>query len=336
MGKKFASDTVYTTPAAAMRGFNETIAAMATNFPGLDPLSIAHTNLSNVLTPNPDDPTQVIEVSPLSFDTDNRLTLTDPTKAGTLATVILYGTGTIPQTEGEPLAIPEAVYLVNLPTYAEIATAPGLHEYREKLFARALLTAARNTAKAHHANRKQDGEGNVTFARPMQADRIAALLATLSRSANSELAAYKVAFPALQSVIIKQADATAEALKARGRSADAKVILATYSKARLSSDTLRQCFSSAAAAKVHFPGMAQEQWEKLISYAITKLAPACPVRVLVKDAEGNTVKDAEGKNTYRTDRVQINPAIFEHWQRTRAEVTLADQSEALTFDGLTA
>ena len=329
MSKKLFSDAVFVSSTAALAELQTRLQSAAEYFPGMDPLSILSTNI-------PDTPTDAEPVPALGIDDNGAIVLTDPTTAGTLALITLYSANTIPQAEGEPLAIPEALYLVNLPSHAELATAPALHEYRSALFNRAMLTAARKTAKAHHENRKHHEDGSVTFSRPMATDRIAALIATVARGANAELAAFKIMFPVLQQVMLTQATKAAEALKARGRAGDAKLILATFSKARLSAETLKSCLSSRIAAENHFASMKQEQWQHLLAYAI-KLAPACPVRVMLRDEANKPLKDAEGKTRYETRKTALSPTIFQTWMDTRDAVTLATaDAEGLTFDGLTA
>jgi hypothetical protein len=334
MSKKLFTDSVFTSATAALNELQSRIATATEYFPSTDPLAILSTNIPDTYAADAEG--NAITVPALGLDDNGTIVLTDPAAAGTLALITLYSTNTQPQAEGEALAIPAAIYLINLPSHSELATAPALHEYRAALFNRAMLSAARKLAKLHHENAKTDEQGNVTHARPMPADRLAALISTVARGANADLAAFKIMFPVLQQVMLTQATKAAEALKSRGRAGDAKLVLATFSKARLSAETLKACLSSRVAAENHFASMKQEQWAHLLDYAI-RLAPACPVRVMLRDDANKPVKDAEGKTRYETRKTALSSTIFQTWKDTRDSITLATaDAEGLSFDGLTA
>lgn len=334
MSKKLFSDAVFTSATAALHELQTRMTTAAEYFPHLDPLSILATNIPDTMAQ--DENGASLTLPALGLDANGVIVLTDPASAGTLALVTLYTTASQPQPEGEPLAIPDAIYLVNLPSHAELASAPALHEYRAALFNRAMLSAARKLAKTHHENRKTDEAGNVTYGRAMATDRLAALISTVARGANADLLAFKVMFPVLQQVMLTQAAKTAETLKVKGRAGDAKLVLATFSKARLSAETLKACLSSRIAAENHFASMKQEQWAHLLDYAI-RLAPACPVRVMQRGPDNKPLKNAEGKTIYETRKTALSSTIFQTWKDTRDAVTLATAgTEGLTFDGLTA
>ena len=261
----------------------------------------------------------------LGLDEENNLVFSDPESIGNLGLVTIYEGEARPDPEQPPLAVPRVVYLVNLPTTHELTTDKKLSGYLEALVKKDQLTRARAIAKRDHEQKA-----------PLVADRVAQLIAAAaSTSGNATEKAYRVMFPTLQNMIVKQATSAADRMKQAGKAAQARMILAVYSRQRVSRDTLKECFQSAEAAAHHFPQMPQEQWITILR-AAAQLAPSCPVSTIVKDDEGNTVKDAEGKAVRKVERVALSPAFFLDCIATRDQRALElDEAPAISFEGMT-
>lgn len=322
MAKKFISDSVFDSRAAALAALaeahrNMTAAGIA------DPWALTLDTLPTVT----DDEGNT--VSTLSMDGEGLPLITTDDKIGTLALVTVWhdAAQSIPQASGEPLAVPKAVYFLALPDFAEIVGSDKLKDYASALIKRDLLAKARKIAKAHDAD---------ADAAPLVRDRIAALIAaTASRAGDPAAKAFKALSGVLTAAIVTHVEKHAAALKANGRHADARMLLATYSRSRLNADTLQQCLMSEEAAKRHFPLMAQTQWENLLKFAIS-WAPKNRVSKIVKNPDGTNAKHidpATGKETFIREEVAapVSPVPFMAWLETRKERTLAP-SEAPTVD----
>lgn len=243
---------------------------------------------------------------------------------GALALVTVYSAETVNQPEGEPLAVPKAVYALVLPAVDEIKTDAKLGNYLQELLAKDLLARARRLARAHDAD---------NTAHPLSRDRISALLQSITaRGGDPAKLAFKALFPVLQAVMLSQVGKAVAALKDAKRTADAAALNATYSRQRLNATTLFECLQSVEAAKLHFPGMAQPQWENLLKFAIA-YAPKHKVRKPLRAEDGRTtLKDAEGKTLYEENiPAPVSPVPFQVMLETRANAHLANVNMP-TFD----
>jgi hypothetical protein len=122
----------------------------------------------------------------------------------------------------------------------------------------------------------------------------------------------------LQAVILSQVDKAATAMKNAKRTADARLLTATFNRQRLNAQTLLECLSSTEAAKLHFPSMAQPQWENILRFAV-KYAPQHKIRVAQRSEDGKTtIKDAEGKTIYQENvPCPVSPVPFSAMLETR-------------------
>jgi hypothetical protein len=185
------------------------------------------------------------------------------------------------------------------------------------------LARARRLAKAHAAD---------PAANPLTRDRIAALIqAQTTRGGDPAAKAFKALAPVLQAVILSQVDKTVTALKDAKRTADARLLAATFNKQRLNPQTLLECLTSTEAARLHFPSMAQAQWQNLLKFAIA-YAPRHKIKRAERDENGRTLKDAEGKTLY-TENIPfpVSPVPFQAMLETRDTATLS-ATNAPTLD----
>lgn len=276
---------------------------------------------------------ETITVPLIALNEAGQFAFHETTAIGTLATIIHYTTATVPQQEGAPLLIPETIYLINLPTEAEILTSPKLAKHRETLITTHQLAAAKKLAA-------MDAQGKPGF----QIDRIGALMAAAARSSASSLeASYRAMHGFIRGTIQNQVNALADRLTQTKQFQKRKELLTAFSSERLSRDMLKQVFSSAGAAEYYFPQMAQAQWENILRYAAAS-APKFRVARIVKDTEGKALKriNDEGKEETVKEIVEmpLEATIFLHWLGTRNEVAFstpeASDAPALTFEGLVA
>jgi hypothetical protein len=325
MSKKLYSDAVFLATAAAIDALNKQAEDMAQRF-NLPITDLLQTNLP-AYNYTDEETAEIIPVSPIALDEANRLALYEPEKAGTLALVTLYGTATQPaEGTNEPLTIPTAVYLVNLPTLKEIKSDTALSEYMETLLTRDLLARARRIAKDHAKDP----------ARAMQTNRISALMSAATRGSNAAEKSFLLMFQTIQAAILRQASAVIERHKAAKNMGAAKLVAATYSAQRLSRQTLKECFSSRVAAEHHFPQMPQTQWESLLKFCIAT-APSCPIREPSRGEDGKILKGPDGKSLSTVTRKALSAEFFHTCLATRDErLTTTAEAEALTFEGLTA
>ena len=322
--KKLIPDAGFIAPAAALSRLDEIRATLAETFQ-TELFGIIHTNL-----PSPgqyEDGTEAPAIGIGEIDGRQAIQLANPDDAGTLFIITRYADPTSPggtyqpDPTKPPLAVPQAVYLINLPKIEELETSKKLAEYRQNLIMRAMLANARAIAKGHAV----DG-------RPLIADRIQALIAAATTKAGPEIA-FKLMHKQLAGALIKQVQSAAARLKDAGKASSAAQLLATYSKERLSYDTMAECFSSAEAAKAMFPGMPQPQWVKLLDVAI-KLAERCPFQSPVKGPDGKSIKGDDGKVIYEITYRTLSPEIFLTWKATRDNTRFIPEAEAITLPDL--
>lgn len=329
MARKLASDTIFLSATPAFAALSEYRANMLAETNGsLDILDILRDNLPTITAPDENGNETVYPVYGFDPETDALVMDADSgADIGTLAIVTMYD-GEIAAREGEPYANPVAVYLLHLPKIAEALADDRLATYRENLIARDYLARARAMAKA-------DYSGNS----PLIRDRIAALIAASSRGGSKQGKAYDAIFPVLQGAILRNITAKAKQLAENGQHAQSRLIRDTFSKARLNKQTMQECLSSAAAAKMHFAGLPQEQWVTLLKIAIA-WAPKHQVNKIVKDETGANVKEIDtetGKERVVRELVAApqSPAIFQQWLDTRDETTAKAPDLALDLGDLT-
>ena len=315
MSKKIIRDQVFFSKAAALAAVAEAQSHCAAM--GLDLWNIVQDNL-----PTMTDGDDILAT--FGPDENNLPTIAADTSTGTLALVTIYSDRTLPQTEGDALAIPKTIYFLSLPNVDEIKADAKLGNYLQDLLAKDLLARARRLAKGHDAD---------PAANPLSRDRIAALIAAQSaRGGDPAAKAFKALFPVLQAVILAQVDKAATALKNAKRTADARLLAATFNRQRLNAQTLLECLSSTEAAKLHFPSMAQAQWENILRFAV-KYAPAHKIRVAERTEDGKTtVKDAAGKTVYLENvPCPVSPVPFSAMLETRDSAHL-NATNAPTLD----
>lgn len=318
MARKIVTDQVFISITPAFSALNEARANVRETL-GIDITEILKDNLPTISEQDESGAEQVFPAYGLDPDSgDIILDETAKDQIGSLALVTLYDGEMAPASgEGEPVAIPVAVYLLNLPKMPEILADSKLTQYREQLILNDLKLRARKMAKADNAGTS-----------PLLRDRISALIAASARGGSNQARAYDAIFPVLQAVILQNISAKVEQAQQAGQHAQARIIRDTFSKSRLNKATLMECLSSAAGAKLHFPAMPQAQWEQLLRLAIA-WAPKHQVAKLVKDEAGQTVKitDPEtGKEKAKRvlEPAPQSPAIFQQWLDTRNEAQAAD------------
>lgn len=338
MSKKLYSDAVFFATGAALASLSATLADASAIF-GTDPGSILRHNLPAVI--EHDEAGNAIEGPAIGYDAAGNLAIVEAERIGSLALIYHYADKAAPNSavpnptgEGEPLLRPTAIYLINLPKPAELWTSPKLNAWREETAKRQLLAAARKLAKG-------EAEGKTVLV----ADRIGALLTAAARSTGSSAEkSFTIMFPFIQGAILARVAQITEQLKAAKRFGPARAFEATYSRARLNRDTLREVFASVEAAEYHFPQMPQDQWNTMLKFAIAR-APKFAVNVIVKDEAGKSLKHINpetGKEEVARERKELalSPAIFEQWLATRADTRFdrdgaSEEGAALTFDGMT-
>ncbi len=322
--KKLFADAGFIASAAALSRLDAMRAELAETFQ-LELFSILQTNL-----PSPgkyEDGTDAPAIGLGEIDGREAIQLTSPDDAGTLFIVTRYADPTSPggtyqpDPTKAPLAVPQSVYLVNLPRVDELETSKRLATYRQDLILRDMLSRARAIAKGHAI----DG-------RPLIADRVQALIAAAAAKKGPEIS-FKLMHKAIAGALLKQVQAAAQRLKDAGKASSAAQLLATYSKERLSFDTMSECFASAEAAKAMFPAMPQDQWVKLLDVAI-KLAERCPFQEALKGPDGKSVKDDAGKVVYRIVHRTLSPEIYLTWKQTRDQTRFIPEAEAVTLPDL--
>lgn len=330
---KLFRDAVHPSLAAAFAAL-EDMRTTARDTVGIDPVDLIRDNLPTITTNDPDTGEQV-EAIAYGLDDAERLAYAPEItrEIGHVAIVSVYESETAPGSDGTGVyALPAAIYVLNLPKSAELWTDARLEDWRERTAQAALLSAARRMAKAAHA-----GTGAVVK------DRISALLAAQSRSGASAGRAFDAVFPILQATILNKVAQTVDALKAAGQTAKARVVAATFPRARFGKETLRECLSSATAAKQHFPQMPQSTWEQLLRAAIA-YAPNHQINRLVKDPADPTGKanlkelgeDGKERAVRELAPAPQSPVLFQQWLETRDEATLAAETVSLDLSDLTA
>lgn len=327
MAKKLIRDAVYTGRTAALSELNDHIELIRSNF-GIDPFDLIRDNLPTVTAA--DETTGEEQTFTGWTPTEQGGIVWDEAilpQLGTLAVVTIYDGEMKPAPDAEPLAIPVALYILNLPKVSEVIGDERLTDYRSELVTRDMLARARKLAKADHA-------GTTSLVR----DRVSALLAAAARAGGSPEKAFDAIFPVLQGLILKNVSAKVEALRNAKQVAKARLVADTFSKSRLNKDTMRDCLSSTSAATLHFPAMPQEQWENLLRVAIA-YAPKHRVMKLVKDEAGNTIKTTDEAGKERAVREATpapqSPAIFQTWLDTRAETERTPEAVTLDLSDLT-
>ena len=236
------------------------------------------------------------------------------TSVGTLAIVPLYTDTEIAQQDADPALLPRAFYVLSLPKVTEIIGDAKLADYRRALIERDLLARAKAIATRHDKD---------PAAAPLIRDRISALIAVAGRNtAASAEKSFIALFPLLQAAILSNIGKKVDALKAVGHHAQARLVAATFSKARLNRDTMKACLSSTDAAKINFPALPQSSWVSLLNFAVA-YCPKHQAKKRVTDDAGNVVKDAEGKVVYTREAMPLAPTIFQQWLATRDEQTAA-------------
>ena len=322
--KKTFPDAGFIAATAALHRLDTMRAELAETFQ-TELFSILHTNL-----PSPgqlDDGTEAPAIGLGEIEGRDAIQLADPATAGTLFIVTHYADPTSPGGTHQPdptkapLAVPSAIYLINLPKVEELETSKRLSDYRQNLIMSDMLRKARAIAKGH----AKDG-------RPLIADRIQALIAAAASKSGPETV-FKLMHPLILGGLLKQVQATAQRLKDARKNAQAQQLLATYSKERLSFETMAECFASKDAAAAMFPGMPQEQWVKLLDMAI-KLAERCPFKTARKGPDGKNLKGDDGKVLYDIAFRTLSPEIFLTWKATRDETRHIADAEAITLPDL--
>lgn len=245
-------------------------------------------------------------------------------KPGSLAIVPIYGEEAAERAEGKPLALPSAIYLLNLPTIAQVGSAEKLRAFFNEIARAALKTSASRIAKAHSADPEKA---------PMLSDPVAMLLASL-RPARKENAFKRMA-PVTREMIIAAGKKRAEALKAAGQTAKATAVLAVFDRRQFTPDALEQALSSTAAAAQLFPRLPAEFWVKVLDSMITH-APNMKKEITVKDSDGNTITDDAGKPVKESVSAPVNPALFMGWKETRDETPFTTPASlAVDFSDMT-
>lgn len=324
---KFIKDAVFTSKAAALahisEGMDNSIECGAFN-------SRAEMWETDVLRDNLPNIEEVVDGETQQFasfgpDEEGMPAIEAETSTGQLAVVTQWSevTGSeIKREEGAPYARPVAIYLLSMPTVDEIIGEDKLKPMLSELLSRQTLAAARKLAKSHAKD---------PALAPLPKDRIAALIAaSQSRGNKSANAAFKALFPVIQGAILKTVGAKVEQLRNAKDFNNARLLNATFAKARLNAQTLEECLSSAEAAEFHFPTMPQAQWENLLKFAI-QWAPKHKASKITKDDAGNTIKDAEGKAVRVAVDAPQSPVLFQGWLETRNEATVT-QAEVPTVD----
>lgn len=330
---KFAKDAVFTSKAAALAHINE-IAANSVACGAYDSLAtlwdtnIIRDNLPTMEEADESGETQVYAT--FGPDEAGQAAIVPETAVGNLAVVTIWSDvagSELPQAEGAPYARPVAIYLISLPTIAETLEEEKLSGLLNDMLQKASLAAARKLAKAH----AKDPE-----TAPIPVDRLSALLAaSQSRSGKSANAAFKALFPVIQKSILAVVGNKVEALRAAKDFNNARIVHATFSKARLNAGTLEECLSSAEAAAFHFPSMPQTQWENILKFAIA-WAPKHKGAKIVKDDAGNTIKDADGKAVREEFAAPQSPVLFQSWLETRNQVSTAPEAPSVDLSELMA
>lgn len=318
MSKKLFTDAIHVSRTVALAALRTQLENIAGQFPTIpDPTELVRDNFPTVT----DDEGTYSSLT-LAFDPDYCMASAEvpsDTDLGTIAIVTHYSTtAEQPRPEGEPLAVPTAVYVLSLPSMPEMLASAKTRPIVETILGKALLGAARKIAK-------MDADGTAPLAR----DRVSALITASTRSASSIESAFKLLFPVIQAAILDNVAKKAAALEAAGRKADKRHLEATFNRARLDRVSLKSCLSSEQGARVLFPAMPQTQWDNILRFAIA-YAPRYQHKVAVLNDDGTKRKDEHGKIIYTREHKPQSPAIFQQWLDTRAQ-QIADVNDAASF-----
>jgi len=329
--KRLFKDTAYLSAALAPAALQDMGKTMADLF-AIDLADLINTNIPT--DTETDEATGETTFYPvIGYDEQDNLAISaDPETLGAIVVIIEYG----PETEfvqiaadQPPLAVPKAVFLLNLPNAADMFGSVKLHDARDDLLRRHLVAAGRKIARAHNT-----GEA------PLVVDRIAALLTVTGKGGANRLEeAFNVMFRALQHSVLAQAKALVERLRTQNQHARARDVSHVYTAARFNKANVRQSFASRAAAEHHFPTLPQKQWENLLRAAIQG-APKFAPPIGQRDEAGKLLKDAEGKTVYKVTPKPQSPAIFQQWLATREQAIFQqpaadDMTPVADFAGLT-
>jgi hypothetical protein len=328
--KRIYKDQAFLNPALAPAVLQDMAQTMADTF-AIDLADLLRTNIPGMKETDPETGEEM-EYPAIGLDEAGLIQIAaDPASLGALALVISYGPETDfvqPDPEAAPMAVPRAVYLLNLPSVADMFGNAKLAEARDDLMRRHLVAAARKIVR-------EDEKGTA----PLVVDRIAALLTVTGRGGANKLEeAYAVMFRAIQHLVLGQAKTLAKRLRDQNQHAKARDVEHVFTASRFNKANVKASFQSRAAAEYHFPTLPQAQWENLLRAAIAaapKFSPLVPVR----DAEGKLVKDAEGKTVTQQVQKPQSPAIFQQWLATRDAVAFNPPEDGgtvptMTFDGL--
>lgn len=325
---KFIKDAVFNSKAAAMAHVTEAMAnavsfGMFENMAQMWDMETIRDNFPSITdTDENGEPAQYASFGP---DEEDQPAIDADTSVGQIAVVAIWSdveNSSIPQPAGAPVARLAKLYVLSLPNAEEIIANEKLRPLLNDLLTKQALASARKLAKAHMKDPQ---------AAPMPRDRMAALIAaSQSRGGKSAGAAYKALFPVIQAAILKTVNAKVDQLRAAKDFPNARLLAATFAKARLNAQTLEECLSSSEAASFHFPTMPQVQWEALLKFAIN-WAPRHKANVLTKDDHGATIKDAEGKAVRETVDAPQSPVLFQSWLETRNEATVT-QADVPSID----
>jgi hypothetical protein len=323
--RAYITDSVHATRAAALAAFSDAMAAIKSN-QGIDDNEFWNGLVIDNLPTIIDNGDQLATFGPDANGLPEISTAAG--ELGHLAIVTIWNSDiTITQPTGLPLQTVSAIYLLQLPTIAEITTNGKLGAILNRLVSKAYLTAARVMAKDHAKDPKTA---------PLNRDRISALIsATTTRAGKGPEEAFKALYPVLVALILRTVEQKYNALIAAGQTARAKNVAATFSKARLNIEALRQCLQSADAARDNFPSMPQDQWTALLKIAIEQ-APKHTAKVVIKDDNGQPILDAEGKRTYNRIPAPQSPLFFQICLETRDTFVLDLAQDSINFDDMLA
>jgi hypothetical protein len=227
------------------------------------------------------------------------------TTFGSATVIPVYEGHSAPRPEGRPLAIPIRLYVIHGPSVEAIGSNKALAEFYQTITKAALLTAAAKQAKAHSADPTKS---------PLLSDPIAALLSTIRAAKKDD--AWRRMFPHARDIVLAIGKQQAERAKAAGNTAMARKISHAFDKAQFTDIALGQALQSTRAATALFPALPAPFFVKLLQ-ALISACPNATKRQQVKDADGNPVKDADGKTLYHDVPAPVSPTTFLAWLETR-------------------
>lgn len=309
-------------PALASTNVGEALTALASLQPDLfaDGNVPLYTNIDAVVTTQVEGEDVEHEIYEIGQNEEGEIVF-DFTEVGrnhikdaNLVLVAIHSDDETIETESGPIDAVERLFLLELPSNKVLLSNPKLAQYRDELLRAQTLKAGRSLARKIHKGETSEA---VT-------DPITAFITAMTRRDSAEKAFDRM-HSWVQLVLLTKAQQHAARLKENGQHANARAVLTTFSRGRLSRINVRACLVSQESAASFFPALVNKDpnkgpeglaWDNLLDQLI-KQAPKHKIKRSRKDENGKTIKGEDGKVVYDFIDSPQDPTWFLRVKDTR-------------------